>query len=100
LRDADLVAAAIAQVLGVSETAGRPVAESLALALRQQRLLLVLDNCEHLLAAAPLVAELLVRCPGLKVLATSRTLLRLGGEQSFQVPPLAVPALANGNTPT
>jgi transcriptional regulator with XRE-family HTH domain len=99
LRDADLVPTAIAHVLGVSETVGMPVNESLALVLRQQRMLLVLDNCEHVLDSAPLIAELLVRCPGLKILATSRTVLRVSGEHSFQLGPFAVADLSEASTP-
>ncbi|MDP9480998.1 MAG: hypothetical protein M3R38_35925, partial [Actinomycetota bacterium] len=59
--------------------------------LREKRLLLVLDNFEHLLEAAPEVAELLAACPSLKVLATSRAPLRLRGEREYPVAPLAVP---------
>jgi predicted ATPase/transcriptional regulator with XRE-family HTH domain len=66
---------------------------TLIAALGQKRLLLVLDNFEHLLSAAPLVTELLQGCPRLEVLATSRASLRLTGEQEFPVPPLAVPDL-------
>jgi hypothetical protein len=57
--------AVIGAALGVGETGELPVVESLAMALRNQRLLLLLDNYEHLLAGAPVVADLLVRCPGL-----------------------------------
>jgi predicted ATPase/transcriptional regulator with XRE-family HTH domain len=91
LRDAALIPAAIAQVLGIGETGDLPLFESLASALRAQRLLLVLDNYEHLLSGATLVADLLERCPSLKVLCTSRTRLRLRGEHAFPVQPLPVP---------
>jgi predicted ATPase/DNA-binding XRE family transcriptional regulator len=91
LRDAALVAAAIARAVGVGDTGDVPLVDSLAQALHPLRLLLVLDNCEHVLAAAPLVAELLVRCPTLTVLATSRTRLRVQGEHSYPVRPLVVP---------
>ena len=64
---------------------------SLIDALRQKQLLILLDNFEHLLAAAPLVTELLHGCPHLKVLTTSRAALRLSGEQEFPVSPLPVP---------
>jgi predicted ATPase/DNA-binding NarL/FixJ family response regulator len=69
----------------------RPVVESLAAALHDRSTLLVLDNVEHILAAAPRVAELLARCPRLTVLATSRAPLRLREEQEFAVRPLALP---------
>src|SRR5262249_55959812 len=59
--------------------------------LRRKTILLLLDNFEHLLPAAPIVAELLAVAPGLKVLATSRAPLRLRGEREFLVPPLAAP---------
>ena len=54
----------------------------------------MLDNCEHLLAAAPDIAAVLAACPRLRVLATSRERLRLSAEQEFPVPPLAMPELA------
>jgi predicted ATPase/DNA-binding SARP family transcriptional activator len=92
LRNPHLVGAAIAQVLGVRETGGQPLIESLKGHLRDRQLLLVLDNFEHLLPAAPLVAELRAVAPGLKVLVTSRAPLRLQGEKEYPVPPLPVPA--------
>ena len=93
LRDPELVMPAIAQALGIRDSGDRPVLESLRAALRERRLLLVLDNCEHLPAAAPAVAELLAACPGLTVLATSRAPLHLYGEHEYPVPPLALPDL-------
>ena len=96
LTDPALVPAAVARALGVREAAGRPLAEALRDYLREKRLLLVLDNCEHLLAAAAaVVAALLRRAPGCTVLATSREALRLAGEHEYPVPPLA-PARAAG----
>src|SRR4029453_2679301 len=71
--------------------AGRPLAESVKDFLREKHLLLVLDNFEQVLPAAPLVADLLASCPGLKVLVTSRAVLRLSGEYDFPVPPLTLP---------
>ncbi|HEY7035457.1 MAG TPA: LuxR C-terminal-related transcriptional regulator [Thermomicrobiales bacterium] len=91
VRDPDLVGSAIAATLGVVEAGGRTSAERLEDALRTRHLLLVLDNYEHLLDAAPLVTDLLGRCPRLTVLATSRVVLRLDGERVVPVPPLAVP---------
>ena len=87
------MAAAIAQALGVREGGERPLAELLTPALAERHLLLVLDNCEHLLPAMPLVGELLAACPRLTVLATSRARLRLRGEHELPVAPLAVPVL-------
>jgi len=89
--DPGLVVPAIAQALGVRDAGPEPLADRLAAYLRGKRLLLVLDNFEHLIAAGPLVADLLARCPGLAVLATSRERLRLGGEREVAVPPLPLP---------
>jgi non-specific serine/threonine protein kinase len=89
--DACLVPSVIAGVLEVGETAGKPLVESLIGHLRGRSLLLVLDNFEQVLAAAPLLAELLTACPGLKVLVTSRAALHLSGEHEFPVPPLELP---------
>jgi predicted ATPase/transcriptional regulator with XRE-family HTH domain len=90
LHDARLVPATISRALGVSETVGRSARKLLVEHLRAKRLLLVLDNFEHLLAAAPLVTDLLAACAELKVLVTSRTALRLRGEHRMVVAPLAV----------
>jgi predicted ATPase/transcriptional regulator with XRE-family HTH domain len=93
LREPGLVPAAIAATLGVREAGARSLLAALEAQLRDRRLLLVLDNCEHLLAAAPTVAGLLEACPRLTVLATSRAALRLRAERVFAVPPLPLPAL-------
>ncbi|MBV9280105.1 MAG: tetratricopeptide repeat protein [Chloroflexi bacterium] len=89
--DGELVASAIAEAAGVREGGGQTLADTLKGALRDRRLLLVLDNFEHLLPASSLVADLLESCPGLTVLVSSRAVLRLSGERTFEVPPLAVP---------
>jgi non-specific serine/threonine protein kinase len=91
VHDATVVLPAIARVLDVRDTAERPLADSLAISLRHQQLLLVLDNCEQVLDAMAEIAELLAVCPALQVLATSRAPLRLRGEQVLPVPPLALP---------
>ncbi|HEY7909339.1 MAG TPA: tetratricopeptide repeat protein [Thermomicrobiales bacterium] len=91
LRDPGLVLATIAHTLGLSDTSDVPPVARLIAHLGAKRLLLVLDNCEHLLAAAPLVSDLLAACPALTVLATSRVLLHLSGEHEYAVPPLALP---------
>jgi predicted ATPase len=88
VREADGVLPAIAAALAIQDTPGRTLLESIAEALRGPPFLLVLDNLEHLPAAAPLVAELLSRAPALKVLATSRAPLHLAAEQELEVPPL------------
>src|SRR5207249_3731837 len=91
IQDPGLVAATIAQALGVKESAGQSLVESMVAALRDQRLLLLLDNFEYVVTAAPLVVELLTACPALKVVVTSRAALHVRGEQEFPVPPLALP---------
>lgn len=92
LDDASLVLPTIAQaLLDAGETEGLSSAASLRAYLRDKRLLLVLDNFERLLEAAPEVAPLLETCPGLAVLATSRAPLRIRGEREYPVAPLAVP---------
>ncbi len=82
-----LVGATVAHAVGVPDTGDRPLTDHLATALGDTELLLVLDNFEHVLEAAPLVADLLRVCPRLTVLATSRERLRLGGEREFPVSP-------------
>jgi len=89
--DPDLVPSAIAQALDVRETAGRPILAALADAVRQKQSLLVLDNFEQVAAAAPFVADLLAAAPQVKVLVTSRSVLRIYGERELSVPPLALP---------
>src|SRR5262249_30187315 len=93
INDPALVLSAIANTLGVNEAPGQPLIATLKQALRESSMLLVLDNCEHVLAAAPDVAELLATAPHLKVLATSREPLHLRGEQEYSVPPLELPDL-------
>jgi predicted ATPase/DNA-binding XRE family transcriptional regulator len=92
LADPGLVLGAVAQALGVPERGGVPTLDALAEALAGQATLLVLDSFEHLTEAAPDVAALLLACPALKVLATSRAALRVRGEQEYRVPPLTLPA--------
>ncbi|MBV9546038.1 MAG: tetratricopeptide repeat protein, partial [Chloroflexi bacterium] len=92
LTDHRLVPATVARAAGVRDIGGRSARELLAEHLRARRVLLVLDNLEHLLGCAPWLSELLTNCPELRVLATSRTALRLRGEQRFPVAPLPAPA--------
>ena len=89
--DARLVPATIARALEVRERAGRSARELLLEHLRSGRVLLVLDNLEHLRPAAPLFAELLRHCPQLKLLTTSRAALQVQFEHRFNVGPLAMP---------
>ncbi|MEP7189115.1 MAG: helix-turn-helix domain-containing protein, partial [Roseiflexaceae bacterium] len=91
IRDPQRVSTAIAETLGVREAGNQPLLATLNEYLRAKRMLLVLDNFEQVLDAAPLVAELLASAAQLKMLATSRAALHLRGEQEVAVPPLAVP---------
>ena len=91
LRDPDLLASAIAQSVGVHEQPGETSEQSVAGYVADKRLLLILDNFEHLLEASPLVARLLAACPNLRALVTSRAPLRLSGEREFPVESLALP---------
>ena len=89
--DPDAIVHAIGRVLGLVEHPGRSAADSLVEQLAQRQLLLVLDNCEHLVEAAAAVAErLLEDCPGVAILATSREPLGVPGEVVWRVPPLSV----------
>ena len=83
----------IARALGVTEQGSQPLQSVLATFLRHKHLLLVVDNFEHVAAAAPELAALLPACAGLRLLCTSRAPLRLQGERRFPVPPLALPDL-------
>jgi predicted ATPase/class 3 adenylate cyclase len=91
LNDPALVASTVAQSLGVTETGDRPLEERLKEYLRNRETLLLLDNFEQVLEAAPLLEGLLGSAPRLKALATSRAALRLYGEHEFPVPPLELP---------
>ena len=87
-----LVPKAMAEALGVPERPAEPLAETLAEVLRDRQMLLILDNCEHLLeATSRLVDKLLDSCPHLRILATSREALGVAGEVRWLVPPLSVP---------
>jgi predicted ATPase/DNA-binding SARP family transcriptional activator len=92
LADPTLVPKAVAAALGVREEPGRDLLTTLVDYLRHRELLLLLDNCEHLVGAcASLVQSLLRACPYLRILATSREGLRIGGEATWLVPSLSVP---------
>lgn len=92
LSDGTLVAAEVAKTIGIAEPNDHPVVESLCESLRDRELLLVLDNCEHLLdACAELADRLLHLCAGVRILATSRQPLGLMGEADWRVPSLEVP---------
>lgn len=93
ITDSELVAATLANALGLRESGNQTPLDDLTSHLRTKRLLLILDNFEQVIGAAPLITELLGAAPGIQVLVTSRTMLRLSGEHVFTVPPLALPEL-------
>ncbi|MFN8512368.1 MAG: BTAD domain-containing putative transcriptional regulator [Chloroflexia bacterium] len=94
LQDGALLDGTLARVLGVRERTERPLRDAVIAALGSQPTLIVLDNCEHLIAdCADLAAALLAGCPDLRVLATSREALRVAGELVWRVPTLPVPEL-------
>jgi non-specific serine/threonine protein kinase len=89
--DPELVAPTILRALGGREAGGDVSVAGLRQLLGDRSLLLVLDNVEHLVSAAPMITELLAACPRLTVLVTSRVVLRLSGEHEYTVPPLSLP---------
>jgi predicted ATPase len=93
LSDPELVVPTIAQALDVKERATRPMLEQLQAFLQEKQMLLVLDNFEQVVAAAPRLSDLLAACPHLTLLVTSRQVLRLSAEHEFAVPPLSLPDL-------
>ena len=95
IADPRRVPQAVASVLGVIELAGKPLVDALSAHVRERRLLIVLDNCEHLIdAAAELARQLLQASAELRILATSREPLRIAGETTYALPALAVPGEA------
>jgi predicted ATPase/DNA-binding CsgD family transcriptional regulator len=94
LSDPSLVLPTVARTLGIAEGGDRPLSERLIAALHHRQLLLILDNCEHVLTAvADCVSQLLAACPTLQVLATSRAPVRIRGEQELPIDPLPLPSL-------
>jgi predicted ATPase/DNA-binding NarL/FixJ family response regulator len=91
VQDADLVLPTVIQALGLHSSNDRAPLEQLQAALRERHRLLVLDNFEQVIVAAPLLVELLAACPRLTLLVTSREVLRVRGEREFSVLPLALP---------
>ena len=93
IRDPALVAGETARVLGVREEAGRPLMQTLCAHLKSRKLLLILDNCEQIIdASAELAGAILRAAADVRILTTSRTALRVPGEQTYLVQPLPVPA--------
>ena len=98
--DEDAVAPAICRALGIAAQPGRPVPEILLDALAPQDVLIVLDNCEHLIGACAKTADAIVRhCPRVHLVATSREPLGIGGETIYRVPPLSLPPPGDGGLP-
>lgn len=95
LRDAGLVLSTIARTLSVHEAASRPIFDSLVAELQDAHRLLVLDNFEQVIDAAPAVAELVAACRHLSVLVTSRSALRVSGERELVLEPLSAPDPSN-----
>jgi predicted ATPase len=91
VRDPGLVPSTIARSIGLQDARDRPLLDHLVSQLRGRQLLLVLDNFEHLLAAGPIVTRLLQETSAVRILVSSRSSLRISGEQECPVPPLAVP---------
>jgi predicted ATPase len=92
VREPERVPSAVAALLGIPERPGVPVADSLTAALARQQLLLVLDNCEHVIeAVAELCGDLLMAADDVRVLATSREPVGVSGETRYRLPPLALP---------
>jgi predicted ATPase/class 3 adenylate cyclase len=93
IADPSLVASVIAQVLNVQETPSRPVIDSLIPFLKRKKLLLIVDNCEHVIdAARSVVSAILQACPDVRILVTSREALNIAGEEVYRMPSLEVPA--------
>ncbi len=92
LDDPSLAASTIASALGVAEQPGRPAFETLLHYLKRKRLLLILDNCEHLVGEIARISNAILRdCPQVRLLATTREPLRIEGEKVYAMPSLAVP---------
>ncbi len=100
LADSGLVPQTAASVLGLKEEPGQPIVQTLTAHLKDKRLLLLLDNCEHLLDGCAQLADALVRqCTHLTILASSREALGIGGEQTYRVPSLSLPDPKQVHTP-
>ena len=97
IRDADLVAGEAAHALGVAEEPGRPLLQTLCAHLKQRRVLLILDNCEHLIRAAADLAHAIVRAaPNVRIVSSSREPLHIPGEKTYPILPLPLPAKDDG----
>ncbi len=97
IREPDLVVPAIAESLVVRETGGQPLQQTLRDRLRNAKALLLLDNFEQVIEAAPVVADLLRECPQLKIVVTSRSVLHISGEHEVVVAPMGLPPAPDGD---
>jgi predicted ATPase/class 3 adenylate cyclase len=97
--DQSFVAGTVARVLGVQESLNRPLLETLLAYIKRKRLLLILDNCEHVIGEAGTVAAAVLRgCPEVRILTTSREGLNIAGEQLYRMPALSMPAAGRALT--
>lgn len=94
----DLVDTAIAATLGMRQAVDESLLDTLIRSLRRKQLLLVIDNFEHVIEAAPVVGDLIAGAPGLKILTSSREMLRVYGEHEYPVPPLGLPEESRSQT--
>lgn len=100
ISDPALVTQTVASVLNLAEQAGKPLLQTLTETLKAKKLLLLLDNCEHLLTACARLTEALLRsCPNVKIIASSREGLGIAGEQAYRVPSLSLPDIRQTATP-
>ena len=100
LSEPGLVPRTVAMVLGLEEDPGKAITATLVEHLKDRRLLMVIDNCEHLLHACAVLSDFLVRrCPHLTILASSREALGIAGEQTYRVPSLSLPDPKESHTP-
>jgi non-specific serine/threonine protein kinase len=98
IQEAQVVPYAIADALGVKEAASQPILDLLKVYIHNNKMLLLMDNFEHLIDSVTILSELLSDSPNLKILATSREALHIYGEQEYPVPPLSFPKIINHQT--
>ena len=100
VQDSDQVGRAVADILAIQERKDQLLSSTIAEQVRSKKILLVLDNCEHLVESCARLADALLKsCPGLKIIATSREALGIPSEVTFRVPPLSIPDLSARVTP-
>jgi predicted ATPase len=97
--DAEVVLPTVARAVGLADISDRSPLDMLVTALRETELLLILDNLEQILAAGPLIQEVLAACQRVRTMVTSRAALRVSAEHEFAIPPLGLPDLTRPNSP-